>query len=153
MPKETAQGLIGAMTELEDNIHLHSGCAREGIVAFRGSDQEFEVIVGDGGVGILASLRTSPEFSHLTDGDSGKALDMALREGVSRLNFVEPNHGFGFRNLFRNLANMNGELRFRSDDHAATATGVGPELVQREMRQKPPFKGFVSSIVCKARPA
>lgn len=65
---------------------------------------------------------------------------------------MEPHHGHGFRNLFRNLANINGELRFRSDDNAATATGVGPELVKREIRQKPPFNGFVSSIVCKARP-
>jgi hypothetical protein len=153
MPKAIAQGLVGAVTELEENIHLHSGCAREGLVAFRATDHEFEIIIGDGGIGILASLRSSPDFAYLRNGESDKALDMALSDGVSRLSYMEPDHGYGFRNLFRNLASINGELRFRSDDYAATATGVGPELVQREIRQKPQFKGFVSSIVCKARPA
>jgi hypothetical protein len=151
MPEKIAQGLIGAMSELEENIHLHSGCARQGIVAFRGTDQEFEFIVGDGGMGILASLRTSPEYAELTD--SGRALELALSEGVSRLNYMEPGRGLGFRNLFRNLANINGELRFRSDDQAVTAISAGPEVVKRETRQKPPLQGFVSSIVCRSRPA
>jgi hypothetical protein len=40
LPKPIAQGLMGAMTEIEDNIHLHSGRPDTGMVAFRGSADE-----------------------------------------------------------------------------------------------------------------
>jgi hypothetical protein len=37
LPKPIAQGLLRAMTEIEDNNHLHSGRPDTGMVAFRGS--------------------------------------------------------------------------------------------------------------------
>jgi anti-sigma regulatory factor (Ser/Thr protein kinase) len=147
LPKPTAQGLMGAMTEIEENIHLHSERPQDGVVAFRGSAEEFEFVVADSGVGTLASLRRSPDYASLDD--AGKALRLALQDGTSRLSHEEPNRGYGFRNLFRNLANMNGELRFRSDDQAVTIEGVGPELVKSTLRQKTPLQGFAASIVCR----
>jgi hypothetical protein len=135
------------MTEIEENIHLHSGRPDTGIVAFRGSAEEFEFVVADSGVGMLASLRTSPDYASLDD--AGKALRLALQDGTSRLSHIERNHGYGFRNLFRNLASLNGELRFRSDDQAVTIEGVGPELVKSTLRQKTSMQGFAASIVCR----
>jgi anti-sigma regulatory factor (Ser/Thr protein kinase) len=147
LPKPIAQGLMGAMTEIEDNIHLHSGRPNTGIVAFRGSAAEFEFVVADSGVGMLASLRSSPDYASLDD--AGKALRLALQDGTSRLSHVEQNRGYGFRNLFRNLASLNGELRFRSDDQAVTIEGIGPELVKSTLRQKTPVQGFAATIVCR----
>jgi anti-sigma regulatory factor (Ser/Thr protein kinase) len=147
LPKPIAQGLLGAMTEIEDNIHLHSGRPDTGMVAFRGSAEEFEFVVADSGVGMLASLRSSPDYASLDD--AGKALHLALQDGTSRLNHIEKNHGYGFRDLFRNLASLNGELRFRSDDQAVTIEGIGPELVKSMLRQKTPMQGFAASIVCR----
>jgi anti-sigma regulatory factor (Ser/Thr protein kinase) len=147
LPKPVAQGLMGAMTEIEDNIHLHSGRPDTGIVAFRGSADEFEFVVADSGVGMLASLRSSPDYASLDD--AGKALHLALQDGTSRLNHIEKNRGYGFRDLFRNLASLNGELRFRSDDQAVTIEGMGPELVGSTLRQKTSVQGFAASIVCR----
>lgn len=147
LPKPIAHGLMGAMTEIEENVHLHSERTQDGVVAFRGSAEEFEFVVADSGLGMLASLRRSPDYASLND--AGKALRMALQDGTSRLSHSEPNRGFGFRNLFRSLANMNGELRFRSDDQAVTIEGVGPELVKSALRQKTHLQGFAASIVCR----
>lgn len=147
LPKPIAQGLMGAMSEIEENIHLHSGRPDTGIVAFRGSAQEFEFVVADSGIGMLASLKSSPIFANLDD--AGRALHLALQDGTSRL-CHEQHRGYGFRNLFRYLASLNGELRFRSDDQAVTIEGVGPELVKSTLRQKTPMQGFAASIVCRS---
>ena len=147
LPKAIAQGLMGAMSEIEENIHLHSQRPETGIIGFQGSPVEFELVVADSGVGILASLRTSPTYTGLDD--AGTALRLALQDGTSRLSHTEPNRGHGYRNLFRNVANLNGELRFRSDDQAVTIEGVSPELVKSHLRQKTPITGFSASIICR----
>jgi hypothetical protein len=147
LPKPIAQGLIGAMREIEENIHLHSDRAHDGVVGFRGTREEFEFVVADSGIGMLASLRRSPDYSHVTD--TGNALRLALQDGQSRLSHLKPGHGFGFRNLFRNLASLNGELRFRSDDQAITIDGVGPELVRSALSQKTHLQGFAASVICR----
>lgn len=149
-PKTVAQGFIGVMSELEENIHLHSGRPKDGVVAFRGSPEAFEFVVADSGMGMLASLQSSPDYRDLAD--TGKALMMSLQDGVSRLSHVEPHRGYGFRNLFRNLANLNGALRFRSDDQAVVIDGIAPELARARLVQLPRLRGFCASIVCRPRP-
>ena len=52
--------LAGAMGELESNIHEHAGSPETGVVAYRAEAGAFEFVVSDRGVGILASLRSSP---------------------------------------------------------------------------------------------
>ncbi len=147
LPKKIAQGLIGAMTEIEENVHLHSERPHDGVVGFRGTREEFEFAVADSGIGVLASLRKSPDYAHLAD--AGTALRLALQDGHSRLKYLERNRGYGFRDLFRTLATINGELRFRSDDQAVTIDGVGPELVKSVLSQKAPLRGFAASVVCR----
>ncbi len=149
LPKPIAQGMIGAMTEIEENIHLHSGRPSDGVVGFRGTKDEFEFVVADSGIGMLASLRHSPDYANLAD--TGKALRLALQDGESRLRYMSQDHGYGFKNLFRALATLNGELRFRSDDQAVTIDGVAPELVKAELRQRTLLQGFCASIVCRPR--
>jgi hypothetical protein len=150
LPKAVAQGLIGALREIEDNVHVHSDRAQDGVVGFRGTASDFEFSVGDSGVGILQSLKTSPDYAHLTD--SGEAIQIALSEGHSRLRYIDPNRGSGFRDLFIGLANLNGELRFRSGDHAFVIDGSSPSLMRGERRQQHDLQGFVASVICRLKP-
>lgn len=142
----TARGLVGALREIESNIHEHSGRPRDGLVGYRCAAGEFEFVVADSGMGMLASLRRNPKHSALTD--AGLALELALTDGISRFP-DEEGRGYGFRDLFRGLANLNGELRFRSGDHALLIDGTGPSLLERQLVQKTELRGFVASIVCR----
>jgi hypothetical protein len=150
LPKPAASGMIGAMRELEDNVHLHSERSQDGVVGFHGTADEFEFVVADGGIGVLQSLRQSPDYQHLDD--AGTAIKIALTDGQSRLRYLDPGRGHGFHDLFIGLANLNGKLRFRSDDHALTINGASPTLVTAHLSQKVPLQGFVASVVCSVKP-
>ena len=64
--------------------------------------------------------------------------------------------GFGMGQMFRALANHDGDLRFRSDDHALEVRGHSPSLQGRvQLRQKAALPGLTISVVCggeRARP-
>jgi anti-sigma regulatory factor (Ser/Thr protein kinase) len=146
--KPIAHGFIGAILELEGNVEEHSERVSTGIVGYRREDEEFEFVVADRGVGVLASLRTSIEFRTLND--AGTALRLALQDGVSRFD-GDPARGFGFRQLFLTLASLEGSLRFRSDDHAMVIAGRGPKLSEASLIQKAGFSGFAVSVSCRSR--
>jgi anti-sigma regulatory factor (Ser/Thr protein kinase) len=141
----TAQSLAAAIREMESNVHEHSGKAATGIIVFQAQPSDFEFVVADGGAGILATLREAAEFRRLSD--HGRALHTALQEGVSRYG-RSADHGNGFRDLFRGLADLNADLRFRSGDHALTISGR-PDLRQAVLAQKAPFQGFLASVRCR----
>lgn len=144
--KKVAQQLIGAMGELEDNIHLHSRAVYTGFVGYRAYAGEFEFVIADQGVGVLESLRTCDDYKHLKD--SGKALLIALQEGESRFGRAA-GRGSGFRPLFTGLANLMGQLRFRSGDHVLTIDGQHPDLAAARVQQRAPFQGFVATVRCR----
>ena len=106
----------------------------------------FEFVVSDRGVGVLETLRTCPAYSHVAD--HGKALMLALTDGVSRFG---PNtgHGSGFRPIFNGLANLKGLLRFRSGDHALTLDGTSSALTTAKPTQKTAISGFIAWVTCK----
>jgi hypothetical protein len=141
----TAQSLAAAIREMESNVHEHSGKAATGIIAFQARPSDFEFVVADAGVGVLATLREAPEFRNLTD--HGRALYAVLQEGVSCFG-RSANRGNGFRDLFRGLADLGGELRFRSGDHALTISGR-PDLRHAMLAQKATFQGFLASVRCR----
>ena len=140
-----AKGLIGAMREMEENIHLHSNRTLDGIVAFSSNPKEFEFVVADSGNGVLASLKRNPNYTYLSD--AGTALRYALTDGHSRFG-SESGHGFGFHGLFVGLANLNGSLRFRTEDHALLIDGTGPNLITSRIAQKSRMQGFLISVLC-----
>ena len=144
--KPVAQGLVGAMREIEENIHIHSERAHDGIVGFRGTLGEFELTIFDSGIGILKSLRRSPDYQYLTD--SGVAIKTAITDGESRLRHLEQGRGYGFSDLFVGLANLNSDLRFRSGNHALTIDGLSPTVVTSRLSQKVEIQGFLVNIVC-----
>ena len=150
LPKPLAQALVGAIREIEDNVHIHSERSHDGIVGYRGTPEEFEFAIMDSGIGVLASLRRSPEYQDLTD--SGTALEIAIKDGQSRLRYKDSGRGYGYHTLFVSLANLNGELRFRSGDHALTIEGISPSLVTAQLSQKIRIPGFLVNVVCRAEP-
>lgn len=146
LPKQMGRQLIGAMREIEDNVHLHSGRARDGIVGYRATVGAFEFVVADSGIGALQSLRSNPRHADLRD--AGTAIHRALTDGVSRFD-EESGHGFGFHSLFVGLANSNGFLRFRSGDHTLTLDGASPSLLLEKIEQRSDFQGFSASALCR----
>jgi anti-sigma regulatory factor (Ser/Thr protein kinase) len=143
--KKDAQALVGALGELVDNIHVHSGAALTGLVAFNSAADMVELVVSDSGLGVLATLRRNPSFADLTD--AGHALQLAAKDGVSSL--AETGRGFGIGQLFRALVGHSGEVRLRSDDHSLTIQGNLLNLEGAvEAAQKARISGLTVSVLC-----
>lgn len=149
LPRRLAEGILGALGELQDNIYLHSARPETGIAAYAAAMGSFEFVIADQGIGVLASLRQNPEYANIAD--AGTALRLAASDGASRLGAASGN-GYGIGQLFRALAQDHGELRFRSDDHALTLSGNAPSLGgQVEIAQKAQLPGLVISVRCTVR--
>lgn len=147
-PKPIAAGIIGAMGELQDNVFRHSRSPETGLAAYASTTGAFELVIADAGVGVLASLHKSADYANLQD--AGAALKVAVEDGNSRLGRGSGN-GFGMGQMFRALANHDGELRFRSDDHALAVRGHSPSLQGHvELGHKARLGGMTISVFCRA---
>jgi anti-sigma regulatory factor (Ser/Thr protein kinase) len=144
-PRKLAAQLVGAFEEIHGNVYDHCGTPGSGLAAYRATARRFEFVVSDGGIGVLASLRTCADYAHLAD--HAEALKLMLMDGVSRYG-KGTSHGTGFRPLFSGLANLSGELRFRSGDQALTIDGVNPGNIPTRTAEKAPLTGFVASVAC-----
>lgn len=140
-----AAQLVAAIGEMHSNVYGHSGAPASGIIAFRATQDRFEFVVADRGIGVLESLRSCRDYGHLND--AGEALRLTLTDGVSR-HGANVGRGHGFRPLFIGLANLRGSLRFRSGDYALVIDGSTPSLMTAKVAQKPPLKGLLISAAC-----
>ncbi len=148
-PARTAAEIVGGLGELQDNVFRHSEASLTGLVAFAARQGAFEVVVSDCGIGVLASLRSHPDYQGIED--AGAALSVAVANGESRFG-RDSSCGFGMGQMFRALASHDGDLRFRSDDHALEVRGHSPSLQGRvQLRQKAALPGLTVSVLC--RPA
>jgi len=143
---KTAALLIAAMGELVGNIIDHSQAKHTGLAVFLSREGVFEFVVADRGIGALASLKNCSDYAVLED--EGTALSEMIESGVSRFG-RNVGHGNGFRPIFEKLADMTGQLRFRSGDAALTLDGRFGDKVSRQLSQKPRVSGFFSSVVCR----
>jgi hypothetical protein len=82
-------------------------------------------------------VKAAPAAAFQADAD-GRGLPIWKRH--------QPWHGL--RPLFSGLANLSGELRFRSGDQALTIDGVNPGSIPTRISQKTPISGFVASVAC-----
>ena len=146
-PRRVGASLAAAMDELHSNVFEHSQSPHSGLAAFQGRRGRFEFVVADRGIGVLASLRSGADYAKL--GDHGEALHLALSEGISRFG-SKSERGYGFRPLFVGLANLNGNLRFRSGDHALSIDGRSPTLVGARVAQKARIRGLFISVSCES---
>jgi hypothetical protein len=146
-PDLVAAEIIGALGELRDNVFRHSRACASGLVAFAAATGTFEVVVSDGGVGVLSTLREHVDYAAVED--AGTALRLAVAEGESRFG-RSSGAGFGMGQMFRALAGHDGDLRFRSGDHALEVRGHSPSLAGRvELRQKAALPGLTVSVLCR----
>lgn len=141
--KQWAKQLVGAIGELEDNIHFHSDAAHTGLIVYRVQDKELECIVLDRGIGVLASLRRCEDFNTLLD--HGSALQIAVSNGNSRYG-KSSGRGWGFNDLFVGLVNSKARLRFRSGDHLLSVEGDQLDLAAAVLRQRAHGKGLLVAI-------
>jgi hypothetical protein len=142
-PAAFSTGLVGALDEMQSNIHDHSDAIETGIVAYRVTPGRVEWSVSDRGIGVMTGLQRG-QFPSVKDG--GEALRIALTDGYSRLSVQ--GRGYGFRQLFKALSARHGSLRFRSDDHVLTMTGVSPTLSRAKLKQRSKVAGFSVTVVC-----
>lgn len=142
--KGYAQALAGTFEEMVSNVYEHCGRRNTGIAGYRQYGNEFEYVVSDAGIGVLASLQQNSDYNHILD--SGQALATAVKDGETR-HGKGSGHGVGFNRLL-NIAKRRSYLRFRSGDHCYVIDGT----------QQPPnlriascaaFEGFLISIVCR----
>lgn len=141
-PPIWARQVVGAVGELEDNIHWHSQDPASGLLAYWVADATLEIVVLDRGIGVLRSLRQAGEFAKLSD--HGTALKTALQDGKSRYGNTS-GRGWGFHDLFVGLANSNARLRFRSGDHLLTLERT-IDLPAAELRQSAFGQGFLIAM-------
>jgi hypothetical protein len=147
LPGPFAAAVIGAMGELQDNVALHSRRAETGLVVYAATPDAFEIVVADRGIGVLASLQESAAYAGVAD--AGAALKIAVQDGESRFGHAS-GHGFGMGQMFRALADHDGELRFRSGDHALTVRGQSPSLQSGiELAHKARLVGLTIGVRCR----
>ena len=143
----TAATILGAFGELQDNVFRHSQAYQGAVIAYAITDEGFELVVSDRGLGVLGSLRSHPDYADLSD--AGAALRLALADGESRLG-QQAGAGVGISQIFRALANHDGDLRFRSDDHVLEIRGHSPSLQGHvEVRHKAALPGLTVSVLCR----
>jgi anti-sigma regulatory factor (Ser/Thr protein kinase) len=130
---ERAGQLVGAIGELEDNIHWHSEAPASGVCLFQSHESAFEFVILDTGIGVLDSLKTSDEFKELHD--YGRALMVATQDGNSRFG-RSSDRGWGYHDLFVGLTNANAQVRFRSGDYAMILDGIDVSVPQASIRQR-----------------
>lgn len=144
-----AKALAGTVEEMTSNIMEHSDRPDTGTIAYRWCEKEFEYVVADAGIGVLESLKKNSYYSYLDD--SGKALETAVQEGESRHGH-NVGRGLGFRDFFKNIANRNSYLRFRSGNYTLVIDGTQTAPIW-ETKGCQCFDGFLISIISKVPPA
>jgi hypothetical protein len=142
----TAKGFVGAFGEMLANAMEHSEQPTSAIVGYKGGHNEFEFVVADSGIGLLASLRSCSDYSHVKD--HAQALNVALTYGESKYG-KNSGRGTGFETVFKNLATLSGSLRFRTGDQSLTIDGKSPTLAHAKVHQRAQYRGFLVSITCR----
>lgn len=141
-----AKQIVGAIGELEDNVHWHSMDPASGLLVYWIDHASLEIVVLDRGIGALRSLQQCEEFVDLAD--SGTALEIALQDGRTRYG-SSSGRGWGFHELFVGLANSSARIRFRSGDHLLTLDGT-TDLPSARLRQSASGQGFLVSLLVPA---
>ena len=144
--RDTARKLVGSFYELADNIWEHSDAPKTGLVGYRRVIGRFEFVIGDTGIGVVASLNKKPEFAHLTD--AGTALEIALTLADTPYG-RRTGRGSGYRNMLASLLDLSGHVRVRSGDHGLRMTGSELAFACATTFQAAQFQGFFQAVECR----
>ena len=143
---QAAARLYAALHAMAENTVIHADAPIGAVVGYQAVDGTAQFCVGDVGIGVLASLRTCPDYSSLSLHND--AIKTALRDGTSR--FGRGEGGFGFRQVFKALAEQWGYLRFRSGEGCITMDGTGLDSDAGIESYPPPIPGFQVSVCCRS---
>jgi anti-sigma regulatory factor (Ser/Thr protein kinase) len=105
--KTVADGLMGALYEMTRNALEHAESPHPVLVGYQADGGMALFCVVDVGRGVLASLRSCRDYSHLTKHD--EAISTAIQEGTSRHGHRQG--GLGFREVFRFIRLMRALFR------------------------------------------
>ena len=144
-----SQGLSGALEEMASNITEHaapknSGAWTPGAVAFEVTGQRLSFSVADVGQGILSSLARNPAYRDLRSGENALYAAVVQR-ATSKANLQ---YGDGFLSLNNALLDLNGQLRFRSDDGLLRASGLTGHRHWERVGNQIPIRGFQINVHC-----
>lgn len=142
-----ANGLMAALYEMTRNALEHAESPCPALVGYQAENGMALFCVVDSGRGVLASLRSCKDYSHLTKHD--EAISTAIQEGTSRKGFR--NGGLGFRQVFRALAEFNGHLRFRTGDACLQILGTDCGPNRGDFHGSPQLDGFQVTVCCRTR--
>lgn len=124
-PTKLAFAITKVFSEVADNVLQHStdveGVPALGIWGYHVGQRWMSFAVADTGRGILRSLRSAPKYASLRN--TSEALNAAFRQHASRRVATDPGHKGSFSHIEKRLAELNGVLRFRSDDARVTLDG------------------------------
>lgn len=143
--KTVADGLMAALYEMARNALEHAESPCSTLVGYQAENGIALFCVVDAGQGVLASLRSCPDYSHLTNNQD--AISTAIQEGTSRHGIRQG--GLGFRQVFRALAEFNGHLRFRSGDACLQIHGTDCGPNRGDFHGSPPLRGFQVTVCCR----
>lgn len=138
LDKRTKEAIIATFGEFQSNVLEHARAKGIALAAFHANRSEFELTVMDQGQGVLASIRENQNYETLTD--AGRALKLAITDGVSR--YDDPQRGYGFNHLFEGLANRFNHIRLRSGDHALEVFREDGKTPHEYISQKAYIPGF-----------
>lgn len=130
---------------MADNAVDHAYAPVGILVGYQALDGAIVCCVADVGEGVLKSLARYEPYRHLKT--HKEAIRLALHNGVSRYG---PGHGgFGFYNVFKALAALSGNLRFRSGEGYVTMDGTGLDADRGEEGFVAFRPGFQVTICCR----
>lgn len=142
---DAALNLQSALHEMATNAAIHAQAPVPALIGYQATDCTAQFAVADVGRGVFASLTSNPKYAHLTE--PVDAIHKALQTGVTSR--VDDDGGFGFSTIFKALAEMWGQLRFRSGNGCITMDGTGL-TVDKSLRQfPPPLLGFQVCVCCR----
>lgn len=145
--RTVADGLVGALYEMTRNALEHSESPHPALIGYHAEAGIAVFGVVDLGRGVLASLRSCLEYSHLKNHE--QAISTAIQEGTSR--HGPRQGGLGFREVFRALTEFNGHLRFRSGDRCLEMLGNNCGPSRGETHGLPVIPGFQVTVCCRTR--
>lgn len=145
LDKNVAGGLRSALLEMADNAVFHSQTNGPILVGYRVLEGFAQFCVADLGIGVLDSLRSCPDFSHLRY--DHEAIREAIRDGVSRMG--RRRGGMGFREIFKALSEQWGQLRFRSGQGCLMIDGTDLDADRLDEVFVSPLPGFQITVSCR----
>lgn len=145
---QTAAGITGAFCEMVDNAQIHSESSHTMLAGYQWNFGKVTYCVADRGIGVLSSLRKCNYYKDIED--YGTALETAIRDGESRFR-DQGGRGFGYRQVFKSLAGLNGLVRIRSGDFVVELEGRELSHICATVAQRSFLQGLIVSVICRSK--